>query len=424
MCIGRFALLIEPCGNKIQRSCDIENLQSRARGAPVGDQVDLDRSFWRAALIAVLITGCGSLPVFLVGGLAVQIRDELELPVSQIGLLTAIFFSASAIFSALAGRIAERIGAGVAMRISGAGVAIALIGLALAPTSLVLMIFLVVGGLASALAQVGANLHLARRVDPSRQGFAFGIKQSGIPAATLMGGLAVPLIALTVGWRWAFALGAVLTLVVVALIPGAGLRSKRGEKRQVDRRNVPGLVVLALAGALGSGAANAMGSYLVDSSVSAGLGEAAAGLLFAAGSIAGLSMRVGAGWYADHRIGGRLLWVTGLFLLGSVGMLLQATRQPQLLVPATLLCFAGGWGWPGLFNLMVVIRNREAPAAATGLTQTGVYLGGTSGPLVFGYVAEHVGYSAAWLGAACAGLLASIAVTFARRMMVSVKPRG
>lgn len=399
-------------------------MQSRARGTPAGDQVDLDRSFWRAALLAVLITGGCSLPVFLVGGLAVQIRSELELPVSQIGLLTALFFSSSAAFSSFAGRIAERIGAGVAMRISGSLGAVTLVGLALAPTSLVLMAFLVVAGLASALAQVGANLHLATRIDPSRQGFAFGIKQSGIPAATLLGGLAVPLVALTVGWRWAFAVGAALVLVVVALIPGAGLRATRGEKKQVDRRNVPGLVVLSLAGALGSAAANAMGSYLVDSSVSAGLGEAAAGLLFAAGSLAGLSMRVGAGWLADRRIGGRLLWVAGLFLFGSVGFLLQATRQPSLLVPATLLCFAGGWGWPGLFNFMVVIRNREAPAAATGLTQTGVYLGGMSGPLVFGYVAEHVDYSAAWLGAACAGLLAFIAVVLARRMLVSVKPPG
>jgi MFS family permease len=407
-----------------QRSCDIDELQSQARGAPPGDQVDLDRSFWRAAQLAVLITGSCSLPVVLVGGLAVQIRSELELPVSKIGLLTALFFSSSAAFSSFAGRSAERIGAGVAMRISGTLGAVTLVGLALSPTSLVLMAFLVAAGLASALAQVGANLHLANRIDPSRQGFAFGIKQAGIPAATLLGGLAVPLVALTVGWRWAFAVGAVLVLVVVALIPGAGLRATRGEKKQVDRRNVPGLVVLALAGALGSAAANAMGSYLVDSSVSAGLGEAAAGLLFAAGSVGGLSMRVGAGWLADRRVGGRLLWVAGLFLIGSVGFLMQATRQPRLLVPATLLCFAGGWGWPGLLNFMVVIRNREAPAAATGLTQTGVYLGGMSGPLVFGYVAEHVDYSAAWLGAAGAGLLASIAVVFARRMMVSVKPPG
>jgi cyanate permease len=161
-----------------------------------------------------------------------------------------------------------------------------------------------------------------------------------------------------------------------------------------------------------------MGSYLVDSSVSAGLGEASAGLLFAAGSVAGLSMRVGAGWLADRRTGGRLLWVAGLYLVGSVGFLLQATRDTELLWVATLLCFGGGWGWPGLFNFAVVSRNPQAPAAATGLTQTGVYLGGTGGPLLFGVVAESIGYQYAWLGASAFGLIACTAVLIGRRMLL------
>ncbi|HZK50069.1 MAG TPA: hypothetical protein VFD47_00705, partial [Actinomycetota bacterium] len=60
---------------------------------PRAAQVRLDRSFWKAAILAVLITACCSLPVFLVGGLAVQIRGELDLPISRIGLLTAVFFT-------------------------------------------------------------------------------------------------------------------------------------------------------------------------------------------------------------------------------------------------------------------------------------------------------------------------------------------
>lgn len=393
-------------------------MQSRVRG----DQVDLDRSFWRAALLAILITGCCALPVFLVGALAVQIRAELALPISRVGLLTALFFLSSALFSSFAGRIAERIGAGASMRISGLVAAAGLVGLALSPSAAVLMGWLILGGLASALAQVGANLHLATRVDPSRQGFAFGIKQSGIPAATLLGGLAVPLIALTVGWRWAFAIGAFLSVVVVVVLPRSGIRARSGPRKRVDPRNVPALAVLALGGALGAGAANAMGTYLVDSSVSAGLGQAAAGLLFAAGSVAGLAMRVGAGWLADRRSRGRLLWVAGLFLLGAAGFLLLATREPALLIPATLLSFAGGWGWPGLFNFAVVLRNRDAPAAATGLTQTGVYFGGVFGPLVFGFVAQHAGYSTAWLGSAAASLLAFIGVIAGRRMLIGPRP--
>ena len=382
-------------------------------------QARLDRSFWKAATLAVLITACCSLPVFFVGGLAVQIRGELDLPISRIGFGTAVFFTSSAAFSAYAGRIAERIGARRSMRISGALGAAALVGLALAPVYAALLFFLVLAGAASALAQVGANLHLATRVDRTRQAFAFGIKQSGIPVATLLGGLAVPLIALTIGWRWAFAIGAVLTIAVVLSVPPAQSPRRTKDEKRVRPNNVRALVVLSVAGAFGSGAANSMGSYLVDSSVSAGLGEASAGLLFAAGSIAGLSMRVGAGWLADRRTGGRLLWVAGLYLVGSGGFMLQATRDTELLWLATLLCFAGGWGWPGLFNFAVVHRNPEAPAAATGLTQTGVYLGGTGGPLLFGLVAETSGYQAAWWGAAASGLIACAAVLLARRMLLS-----
>ena len=366
----------------------------------------------------MLITACCSLPVFLVGGLAVQIRNELDLEISRIGYLTAVFFVSSAAFSAYAGRIAERIGARRSIQISGALGSAALVGLALSPSYVGLLAFLVLAGVASALAQVGANLHLATRVDKSRQAFAFGIKQSGIPAATLLGGLAVPLIALTIGWRWAFVMGALLTLGVVALVPRARSRTVAGETKRVRPNNIPALVVLALGGAFGSASANSMGSYLVDSSVSAGYGEAAAGLLFAGGSIAGLSMRIGAGWLADRRTGGRLYWVAGLYLIGSVGFLLQATRNTELLWLATLLCFGGGWGWPGLFNFAVVHRNPDAPAAATGLTQTGVYLGGTGGPLLFGVVAQTLGYQTAWLGASAFGLIACSAVLVARRMLL------
>jgi MFS family permease len=385
---------------------------------PRDNQTRLESSFWKAAAIAVLITASCSLPVFLVGGLAVQIRDELDLPISRIGYLTAIFFVSSAAFSAYAGRIAERIGASRSMRISGALGAAALVGLALAPVYPALLAALVVGGVASALAQVGANLHLATRIDKSRQAFAFGIKQSGIPSATLLGGLAVPLIALTIGWRWAFVIGAGLTIVVILSVPRARTRLGAGKEKRTRPHNVGALGVLAIAGAFGSGAANAMGSYLVDSSVSAGLAEGTAGLLFALGSAAGLSMRVGAGWLADRVTGGRLLWVAGLYLIGSVGFLLQATRDTGLLWVATLLCFGGGWGWPGLFNFAVVSRNPHAPAAATGLTQTGVYLGGTGGPLLFGVVAESFGYQYAWLGASAFGLIACTAVLIGRSMLL------
>ena len=63
-----------------------------------------------------------------------------------------------------------------------------------------------------------------------------------------------------------------------------------------------------------------------------------------------------------------------------------------------LVAFALGWGWPGLFNLAVVDRNREAPGSATGVSQTGIYVGAAAGPAAFGALAHTAGYGTAWAG--------------------------
>src|SRR5690606_19508698 len=51
-----------------------------------------------------------------------------------------------------------------------------------------------------------------------RQGIAFGIKQSAIPLATLLGGIAVPAITLSVGWRWTYVAGATFAVLAAALV--------------------------------------------------------------------------------------------------------------------------------------------------------------------------------------------------------------
>lgn len=45
-----------------------------------------------------------------------------------------------------------------------------------------------------------------------RRGFAFGVKQSAVPLTAMLAGLAVPVFAVTVGWRWAFGAAAALGL--------------------------------------------------------------------------------------------------------------------------------------------------------------------------------------------------------------------
>ncbi len=269
------------------------------------------------------------------------------------------------------------------------------------------------GGFANAVAHPATHLSIAREVPPERQGLSFGIKQSAIPTSTLLAGVAVPTIAVTVGWRWAYVGAAALALVVAALVPA----EKVGGTRRIeaasesDARRWP-LVVLALGLGLGSTAATPLGAFIVESSVAAGMRVETAGWLLAAGSIAGIGVRVIFGYLADGMSGGRLRLVAGMLVVGTAGFVMLATRTEGLLVIGTLLAFGAGWGWPGLFNFAVVKSNPGAPAAATGITQTGASAGAAAGPLLFGLVVGATSYSVGWLvsGGLALGALAAILI--------------
>lgn len=368
--------------------------------------------------MVVAATILGVLPVFLLGGLAVQVRDELGLSEAGLGLAVATFFAASALMSVPGGRLSERIGAERGILFGAVNSLLALAGVALVATSLPLLLAcMTIGGVGNGVTQPAANLALARQISVGRQGLAFGLKQSSIPIATLLGGLAVPVIALTVGWRWAYAAGGGLAsmLAVWALT-----RDTSGKRTRVTSGTIEGaefrpLLRLAAAGGLASAAANSLGTFLVLWGVAAGLAPGTSGLMFAVGSAASILSRISMGRIADARSFSALGVVGGLLLAGAVGFALLATGSlPWLYLVGTLLGFSAGWGWPGLFNLAIVRTNRQAPAAATGVTQAGVYTGGVVGPPLFGLVAQTFSYEAAWTAGAIVLAVAAALVLMGR----------
>ena len=199
----------------------------------------------------------------------------------------------------LGGRVG-RFGVQRSLRLAGGISALALAAAALAPTELALGAALVVGGLANAIGQPAANATLAQHVPPRRFGLAFAIKQSGIPVATLLAGLAVPSVALTVGWRWAYALAAVLAVAVRSCRrPTAPLACGAARGASPPRAGCPcGCSRAGLAFAVI--AASSIGAFGASGGVAIGLDEGAAGLLVAAGGLAGLAIRLGSGVWADR----------------------------------------------------------------------------------------------------------------------------
>jgi MFS family permease len=373
----------------------------------------------RIYALALLIPSAGTLPVFLTGGLAVQLQADLGFGASQLGIAVAVFFTTSALGSTPAGRLAHRIGPARSMLLGGAIAIVALLGVALVARSLLLLtVCLAVGGLANSICQPGVNDLLARGIAVGRQGLAFAVKQSAIPLSTLLGGLAVPLVALTVGWRWAFAAGAVLAVVAVALVPRGSATSAAADERPAGGRlAVRPLVLLAIAGGFGSGAGGAVGSFLVASAVDVGITERTAGFLLAGTSVFIIATRLLVGHLADRRGGGFFGMVAIMLASGATGFALLAAGEVPVFIAGALIASVAGWGWPGLFQFAIVDHDRSIAALATGITQTGVYTGGVAGPLVFGALAEHLSYSAAWLAAATSALTAATMVVVGSRSL-------
>jgi MFS family permease len=281
---------------------------------------------------------------------------------------------------------------------------------------------LLVGAGGNALGQLSSNVVLAHGVPKHRQGLSFGVKQSAIPLCTLLAGAAVPTIALTIGWRWAFVIAAVLAFAALPLtVGGTSGRGPRSARADTAERATLALTVVAAGAALAAGAASALGIFLVDSSVAQGIDVTLAATTLTIGSVIGLSARLLGGWLADRRSGGHLLVISGLLAVGALGLGLLAVPGVAALLIGTALGYGLGWSWPGLLNFAVVRLHPTAPAAATSITQLGVYVGGSIGPVGFGLIAAHLGYSAAWLCSAGAMIVSAALVLAGRRMLVAYR---
>jgi MFS family permease len=371
---------------------------------------------YSAVATALTVNVAAVIPVFLFGGLAVQISGELGMSPSAIGLVAGLYFAVCGLTAVPAGKLVERLGAPACARLGVALAAGSMLAIAWQAHDLVtLTLLMALSAPANGLGQLASNAVLSNWAPPNNRGLWFGAKQASVPLCTLLGGLAVPTIALTLGWRWAFVAGAIVALLALVPLTGLGrpvLPEHNGNGRVLDRR----LLVLALATGASAAAATPIGSFLTTYTVSLGATEAYAGLTLTIGGLSGVIARTAVGALADRRRGGEFTIITVMLLGGAVGFAALMVGQ-MWLVPVGALCsFALGWAWPGLMNFAVTSRYPETPAAATSVTQTGVYLGGAVGPIAFGVLVDYAGWTAGWSTLSVAMVAAATLVFVGQRL--------
>ncbi len=373
---------------------------------------------WRRLVLAILLVALAAQPVFLLAASFLQLEEDIGLTTTRLGVLTAAFFLTAATASAPLGRMVERIGWKSAMRINVVGSAVVLAAIAVFARSFAaLAVLLIVAGAFYGFANPAANKSLAEQVDPGHRGVIFGLKHAGIPASTLLAGLAIPLVIVRWDWPVAFAIALLLVPVVWLLIV-----TDRDEPSPMRAVDAPGrgaqplravhLVALAAAAALSTWAALSLSIFLVEASVEeASLTESAAGILLFAGSLASITGRVIAGAVTDRLHGRGFVGLAVLMGTGSLVFLLLRPATGAAFVVLVLVAFATGWGWPGLMTFTVVNANTTTVASSSGITQTGIFVGAGLGPVMLGWVIENTSFATSWALVSVALLIAASIVT-------------
>ena len=127
-------------------------------------------------------------------------------------------------------------------------------------------------------------------------------------------------------------------------------------------------------------------AFAVTGALERGIAVGPAGVLLALGSASGAVTRIVIGRVVDRGGVSALPLIQTALVVCAVGLSLMAVPTAWSYVAGFLLAAGLGWGWPGLVHFLISHMAPGATAAATGIVQTGTYIGNTIGPVLTGVV--------------------------------------
>lgn len=351
------------------------------------------------------------------GVLPNELIAEFGLSRAQLGLLgTASSLTGAAVSFGL-GRVVDRLGARVSAIATLALGGFALLAVAGAPGFALLMVAAASSGLGQAGGNPSTNKLISLHVPAGRQGVTTGIKQSGVQAGTLLGGLLLPVGAVTLGWRTTVVLCAAVPLVTATLVrflvPPDPAHAVGEAVRQVPAR-FPRLIYL-VAGygfLIGAGGSAIFAFLSLFAQESLGMSSIEGGRMVAVMGMAGIVARIGWGRAAEAWLG----TVTSLRVIAALAMVAAGLLWAAPLLGAAAVwaasvvtgASASAWNAVGMLAVIQQSDSRQA-GRASGVVLTGFLAGLALGAPLFGYAVDRMGaYRPGWLVVAAVFALAGL----------------
>lgn len=368
------------------------------------------------AMGVAIVTVLTSTPIFLLGATSKLVTKDVHLDISKIGLMFTLYWFFSIIGAYLSRN--DRSSFSIKYKISGSlFVTSFALGIISIYPAIGLWLGPALGGAVYGYSQPYTNLLIIKKCSYKIHGFAYGLKQAAIPAATLFCSLSVP-VAVSLGWRNIFAIISILSIfyaIVIAKYDNNDvIQITNNSHSKIDMNWHLGM--LALAGGLGAMIGNSLGGFLIVTLTSGGFTLSTASLVAAIAATSNIIVRLIAGFITDYTDWSPSLMLKLMFFFGIVGTLLLSIVSPLTYIIGAILAYAGGWGWAGLLHFITAKSYPKHEKQATSISQMGVSIGACVGPLLFGWIFKNSGSTLSWLFLTIAGIFALLSITIAYRL--------
>ena len=357
--------------------------------------------------------------VFLVfGALAIPplipfFQPELKLTYSEVGSIMTFMYLGAMLMSVPAGWLTDYMGIKktivYAELITGGFVA--LIGLGWNYGSIIFFVFLV--GIGYGISNPPTTKGIMVLFQQRNRGLAMSLKQTGVPLAGALAAAVLPLLALFSSWRVSFVAAGIVVSVMGMLshiiyqpqlehssLP-YGNRQKADWKKIIFNKNV---VFLSIAGAFCSLLQVSLFThtalYLIDAQKFELLQATFTLTLMSLGGIVG---RVFWGTVSDRLFKGsrRIVLQIIVSIIFGIALILglHIELPSYLLVIIFFLLGTSAIGWNGVFHALIGEISEEALVGqVTGVTMIIVFLGGLTGPFLYGKIVDTCkSHDEAWL---------------------------
>lgn len=369
--------------------------------------------------MTTVLSAC-SLAIFSVAVFAPVAAPDMGVAETAIGIFSALTYFCGMVSGVFTGSLTARYGPIRVSQWALLAVAVGMLLMTLAQPLTGLLCAVCIG-LGYGTLNPASALVLTAVASPRWRALVFSLKQIGVPIGGMLAGMLVPMLVVSLGWRFAAYLVALLALGVMLLIqplrqgfdrqPLEGGRSGLLGTLQLISRQ-PALTGLAVVGLAYGGTQVSTGAFFVVFLVSRDISLVQAGMVFLALQAGGVLGRLFWGWCGGVLAPRLLLSMVGLGAALATGLLLQleAHTPAWWRLPLGFLLGMCSFGWNGLFLAEVA---RAAPpgrvSEATGGVQVFMF-GGVLllPPLVGALVQLGGGYQAGFMALILVYLLASM----------------